>query len=78
VSLCEDDLSAEAERPVDSDAGLKLDCAEYYGCSNPTVEVVRTEEENVVEVRGEVDSEAPAASVDKAAPVFEEKGVARI
>jgi hypothetical protein len=46
VSSCEDDLSAEAERPVDSNAGLKLDRAECCG---------------------EVDPEAPAASVDKAA-----------
>jgi geranylgeranyl pyrophosphate synthase len=35
-------------------------------------------EENVGEVPGEVYPEAPAASVDEAALVFEEKGVARI
>jgi hypothetical protein len=37
VSSCEDDLSAEIERPVDSNAGLELDRAECCGCSNPTV-----------------------------------------
>jgi hypothetical protein len=37
VSSCEDDLSAEVEQHVDSNAGLKLDRAEYCGCSNPTV-----------------------------------------
>jgi (p)ppGpp synthase/HD superfamily hydrolase len=37
VSSCEDDLGAEAGRPVDSNAGLELDRAECCGCSNPTV-----------------------------------------
>ena len=41
VSSCEDDLSAEAERPADSNAGLELDRAESCGCSNPTVGLLR-------------------------------------
>jgi hypothetical protein len=37
VSSYEDDLSAKAERPMDSNASLKLDRAECYRRSNPTV-----------------------------------------
>ncbi|KAG0609093.1 hypothetical protein M758_8G156800 [Ceratodon purpureus] len=44
VSSCEDSLSGEEERSVDSNAGLEVSCSECCGDSLPTVEVVRTEE----------------------------------